>query len=119
MSLISPNESTTSIAPSTVARPPAVAVGVQTALFVLAIAGFAVSGLTYDVAIALVSVFGSVLAYGVTRMIDDRRRTSVGYSDWAVVSARSLALWLMLATWVIGLVHVYRAAIELTRVYNL
>ena len=120
VSLTSPNESPAfSLAPPSVARPPAVAIGVQAALLVLAIAGFFVSGLTLDIAIALISVFGSVLSFGVTRMLDDRRRTSASYADWSIVSARNLSLWLMLITWIIGLIHVYRAAIEFTRVYNL
>ncbi|MCL1593332.1 MAG: hypothetical protein M3132_03140 [Actinomycetia bacterium] len=120
MALTSPNESPAfSLAPTKGARPPAIAIGVQAMLLVLALGGFFVDGLALDIVIALISVFGSVLAFGVARMLDDRRRTSAGYSDWSIVSARSLSLWLMLITWIIGLVHVWRAAIEFTRVYNL
>ena len=119
MSLMSPDQSPVTAAPPSAVRPPTAAVAVQLALLVIAIAGFATSGLALDITIAVVSVFGSVLAFGLVRMLDDRRRTSTGYADWSLVSARNLAFWLMLITWVIGLIHVYRAAIEFTRVYNL
>lgn len=120
MSFGSPIESAAPAVPQARTRPPAAAVGVQVLLLVFAIGElFAPESLALDVAVALISVFGSVLVFGVVRMLDDRRRTSAGYSDWTFVSARKLALWLMLITWVIGLVHVFRAAIEFTREYNL
>jgi hypothetical protein len=94
-------------------------VGVQVLLLVVAIVGFISHSLSVDIAVALVCVFGSVLAFGVVRMLDDRRRTSAGYSDWTLASARGIAMWLMLITWAIGLVHVYRAAMLATQVFNL
>jgi len=120
VSFMSPTESAAPAVPLTRTRPPAIAIGVQTLLLVIAVGElFAPEGLVIDIAIASLAVFGSVLAFGVVRMLDDRRRTSAGYSDWALVSARSIALWLMLITWVIGLVHVYRAATLATQVFNL
>jgi hypothetical protein len=88
-------------------------------LLVVAIVGFISHSLSVDIAVALVCVFGSVLAFGVVRMLDDRRRTSASYSDWTLASARGIAMWLMLITWAIGLVHVYRAAMLATQVFNL
>ncbi len=119
VSLGSPIESAAPAVSQGRSRPPAVAVGVQVLLLVVAIAGFISHSLGVDIAVALTCVFGSVLAFGVVRMLDDRRRTSAGYSDWTFVSARNVALWLMLITWVIGLVHVYRAAMLATQVFNL
>lgn len=119
MSLGSLNESPAPAVPQTRTRPPAAAVGVQVLVLAIAIAGFISHSLGVDVAVALVCVFGSVLAFGVVRMLDDRRRASAGYSDWTLVSARNVALWLMLITWVIGLVHVYRSAMLATQVFNL
>lgn len=100
-------------------RPPTVAIIAQALLLVLAVAGFFVSGLPADSLVAAVSVYGSVFLFGVVRMLDDSRRTKQAYSDWTFVSARSLALWLMMATWAIGLAHIYRAAIEATRDFSL
>jgi hypothetical protein len=120
MSFTSPTETAAPAAPLDRSRPPATAVGVQVLLLSIAVGElFAPGGLAIDIAVAVLAVFGSVLAFGVVRMLDDRRRTSAGYSDWTLVSARNIALWLMLITWVIGLVHIYRAATLATQVFNL
>jgi hypothetical protein len=120
MSFMSPTESTAPAAPLDRSRPPATAVGVQIVLLLIAVGElFAPGGLVVDIPVAVLAVFGSVLAFGVVRMLDDRWRISAGYSDWTLVSARSIALWLMLITWFIGLVHIYRAATLATQVFNL
>ena len=100
--------------PKTV-RPPTGAIVVQSVLLLIAFVGFLTSGFTTDVVIALLCVFGSVLLFGVVRMLDDRRRSSIGYADWTFISARTVALWVMLVTWAIGLLHVFWAALEVTR----
>jgi len=100
--------------PQTV-RPPTGALIAQGLLLVFALAGFLTAGFAADVVIALLCVFGSVLLFGVVRMLDDRRRSSIGYADWTFISARTVALWVMLVTAAIGLLHVFWAALEVTR----
>jgi hypothetical protein len=102
-------------APVKMVRPPAGFVIAQAILLVLVLSAFFVENFTLDVIIAFVGVFGSVLLFGVTRMIDDRRRSNPSYADWSFVSERRVSLYLMLATWIASMVHVYFIAVEMTR----
>lgn len=122
MSLSAPNDSFGMTPPAvskSSIRPPTIGVVVQLVILVVAIVGFFFGGLVADGVIGLIAVFGSVLTFAIVRMIDDRRRTSPSYGDWVMVSARQFSKGLMFLTWGIGLVHVYRTSVEVTRVFNL
>jgi hypothetical protein len=102
-------------APAKTVRPPAGLIAVQALLLVLVLAAFFIEKFNLDVIIAFVGVFGSVLLFGFTRMIDDRRRSNPSYAGWSFVSERRFSLYLMLATWIASMVHVYFIAVEMTR----
>lgn len=100
-------------------RPPFTLVVAQVGLLAFAVAAFFVEGIWFEAFTVLLTVFGSVLTFGLMRMVDDLRRSNLSYTDWSFMSARRFSLLIMLVTWTIGMVHVFRAAREITRIYNL
>ncbi|MCL1599111.1 MAG: hypothetical protein M3094_08005 [Actinomycetia bacterium] len=109
----------TSWTSSSTTRPPTGLIGAQVALLLVVLASFILGGFGMNAIEAVVGVFGSVLLFAIVRMVDDRRRIDPSYTDWSGVSARRISAWIMGATWIAGLGHMYEASVEATRILNL
>lgn len=59
--------------------------------------------------------FVGILMLYLFLVADNKKRATLRYSDWRVVTARKAVGWLTFGSWVFGAVHLWFWALDLTR----